>query len=265
MTHIAVREISIAVVKGTRLLHPEAVDVERDGVVDDRRFFLVGPDGRRLDATLPGLSAIQVEWNRENRALALVLPNGTRVAGTVELGEPASGAIAWDGGRPSPGREVLGPWADALSELLGKRVRLLEATEPAWDVTPVTVVSDASVRRLEEVMGTPSLGSRRFRMTLTLAGARAHEEDEWEGREARIGTCVLRMRGPVPRCVTVTRDPDTGRRDHPTLRGIVSYRDDVAQRTGPPVRAPFGVYAEVVEPGRIAVGDAVRLGSPSVA
>ena len=46
MTWVA--RISISPVKGFRLSHPEAVELGPDGVAENRRFFLIGPDGERL-------------------------------------------------------------------------------------------------------------------------------------------------------------------------------------------------------------------------
>ena len=59
--------------------------------------------------------------------------------------------------------------------------------------------------------------------------------------------------GPVPRCATTTRDPSTGQRDLDTLRAIAAYR---GRRDGKDI--DFGVYAQVVRPGRVRVGDAVE-------
>ncbi len=46
MTSVA--RISISPVKGFRLSHPEEVELGPDGVAENRRFFLIGPDGERL-------------------------------------------------------------------------------------------------------------------------------------------------------------------------------------------------------------------------
>jgi uncharacterized protein YcbX len=90
-------------------------------------------------------------------------------------------------------------------------------------------------------------------MSIELDGIEAHEEDGWEGRELRIGDARLRVGGRVGRCALTTMDPDRLRRDHDVLRTLLDYRG--ALPTGEP---PFGMYAEVVAPGRIAVGDRVE-------
>jgi uncharacterized protein len=56
---------------------------------------------------------------------------------------------------------------------------------------------------------------------------------------------VLRVSGPVPRCAATTRHPDLGDADLKTLHLLKTARDSIL----------FGVYAEVVTPGTIRVGD----------
>ena len=94
----------------------------------------------------------------------------------------------------------------------------------------------------------------RFRMLLEIEGCAPHEEDTWRGRRARLGEAVVEIGGPVPRCATTTRDPSTGKRDFDTLREIARYR---GKRDGKQI--DFGVYAHVVRPGRVRVGDAVEI------
>ena len=91
-------------------------------------------------------------------------------------------------------------------------------------------------------------------MLIELGGAdRPHQEDEWLGREVRIGEAVVRVTKLDARCVITTQDPDTGRRDFPTLHIIKGYR---GLRDGHAL--DFGVYADVVAPGRVTVGDEVQ-------
>ena len=91
-------------------------------------------------------------------------------------------------------------------------------------------------------------------MTIEIEGAAApHEEDTWAGRRVRVGGAVIRVDEPVPRCVVTTLDPSTGVRDFPTLKVIKSYRGTNAEQ-----QLEFGVYADVVEPGEVSVGDLVE-------
>ena len=73
------------------------------------------------------------------------------------------------------------------------------------------------------------------------------------GPELRLGQAVIQIGGPVSRCATTTRDPSTGERDFDSLRAIAAYR---GKREGKKI--DFGVYAQVVEPGRVRVGDHVQ-------
>jgi uncharacterized protein YcbX len=258
-----VRELSVAVLKGTRLAHPEAVDLDETGLRDDRLFHVVRADGaQQLNALRQGLAPLSATWDREARRLGVRFPDGREVEAVVALAEPLMARVAWDAGRTLEGRVVDGPWSAALSEHLGEPVLLAMATAPARavDVEPITLVSEASVARLEREVGVRALGARRFRMNIVVTGAGEHEEDEWYGRRLAAGDVVLRVMGPVPRCAVVMRDPATGDRDHDALRAIVRYRPPIPHpRTGEPVKAPFGVYARVERPGRLGAGDALTL------
>jgi uncharacterized protein YcbX len=58
------------------------------------------------------------------------------------------------------------------------------------------------------------------------------------------------MGGQIPRCAVTTYDPDSGVRDFGTLHAIKRLRGENGAG-----KLPFGVYAEVVEPGTVRVGD----------
>ena len=92
-------------------------------------------------------------------------------------------------------------------------------------------------------------------MLFGVEGVAAHEEDTWLGRRVRIGEAVALVRGNVGRCIVTSRDPDTGERTLATLDVIAEYRDGV-ETTEP---LPFGVWAEVAEPGRVRLGDRIEL------
>ena len=71
----------------------------------------------------------------------------------------------------------------------------------------------------------------------------------------RIGGAVITWSGNVGRCLTTSRDPETGEIDLPTLDMLRSYRGEM--KTTEPL--PFGIYGAVVEEGEIRVGDTVEL------
>jgi len=92
-------------------------------------------------------------------------------------------------------------------------------------------------------------------MTIGVDGVEPHAEDGWIGEQVRVGGAVVAVRAHVGRCAVTTRDPDTGFRDLDTLGAIAEYRADVVTRE----LLPFGVWCEVVEPGRVAVGDVLEV------
>jgi uncharacterized protein YcbX len=256
-----VHELAVNVVKGTLQAHPSSVVLDEGGVRDDRRFHVVNAEGEQEGARNSRLAAVRCTWDAATEHLTLTIPGGGEVAGRVSPAERQAGTLYWTTDHVVEGSVVPGPWNEALSDHLGKPVRLVEADFPlrARDVGPVTLMSIASVTRLEAEMNGATLGAGRFRMNMVLEGPAAHAEDEWYGRRLAVGDCILRVTGPVPRCVVTTREAGTGRRDHPTLKGILAYRDPLPGPDGEPVAAPFGVYAEVERPGTIATGDEVTL------
>jgi len=153
---------------------------------------------------------------------------------------------------------IRGPWAEALSAFVGTPVRLARCDQPGdgSDVYHLTLVSQASVAELAAQGGQAGeLDGRRFRMTFELDGCMPHEEDSWAARRVRFGEALLRIYGQVPRCVITTQDPATGLKDFETLKVITGYRGLMADREG----IPFGMYAEVEQPGRVRVGDDVEV------
>ncbi len=249
----SVSRLAVTPVKGLALSHPDEVTVTPTGVPENRRFFLVDERGKRLDGTRDGpLFGVRAECNADGSRLALRFADGRVVEDDVRVGAPTVTPF-WD--RPVRGHVVEGPWTDALSELLGRPVRLVRADEPGggFDDSPVSLVSEASLAELARQSGEEEVDGRRFRMLVHVAGTRPHEEDDWIGRDVRIGETVVRVTKPNARCRMTTRSPDTGVRDFDTLRAIKAYR---GLRAGKKI--DFGVYADVEKPGRIRVGDPVE-------
>ena len=252
--------LSVAPVKSMRLTSVATIELDTTGVRGDRRFYLVDDDGGLVNAKRAPL-LLAVRAAAENGRLRLRLPDDATIEANVQLSEERLETNFY--GRPVVGRVVEGPWEEALSELAGRRVRLVR-TEREGDgvdrgrVAGATLVSNGSLEALRAAAGaTEPVDGRRFRMTIGVDGVEAHAEDDWIGERVRVGGAVVAVRAHVGRCAVTTRDPDTGIRDLDTLGVIAEYRAEVETREP----LPFGVWCEVVEPGAVAVGDAVEVAS----
>jgi uncharacterized protein len=247
--------ISIAPVKSLGLVHPQEVALGPRGVTGDRRFWLCDESGALYAGKRDGnLLQIRPDWDESTRELTLAFPDGERVTGVVELGEPVDAELYRE---PRPSHRVIGPWQDALSDFAGRPLTFLWADESAVDRAPgggtVSLVSQASLERLRREAGAEAgVDGRRFRMMFEIDGVEAHEEDEWIGSDVTIGEATIAVNADVGRCVITSRDPDTGVVDLPTLVTLAAYR-----REGRNEPLPFGVVAAVAVPGRVRVGDEV--------
>jgi len=246
MADARVARINVTPVKSLRLDHPDEIELVMDGAREDRRFLLVDAERRlyngKRDLALVRTSA---SWDADARHLQLTLPDGKLVEGEVESGEATVVEVYR---RPLRARLVEGPWADALSDLVGRSLTLVERDDGGWatDDRPASLVSLAS---LETIDG----DGRRFRMLFELDDVPAHGEDEWRNRRLRVGEATLLVGDPTPRCAVPTANPDTGVRDRDVLRELLEKRGPIE---GEPC---MGVYAEVLEPGRVRVGDEAQL------
>jgi uncharacterized protein YcbX len=262
---LRVSRLSIAPVRALGLQHPSSIDVDEAGVREDRRFFLVDDHGHIVDRLRAGrLVQVAAETDPDATWLRLTFPDGRVIEGEVRLDEPVRTAFY---GREAFGRGVGGPWAAALEPFAhGRPLLLVRCDRPGGTrIRPgetevrnaVSLVSDGSLRELAAQLGVEEVDARRFRMLIDVEGATAHEEDRWIGRQVAIGSAVLRITKPDARCAITTQDPDTGERDLDTLRTILSYRGFRAD--DPDRKIDFGVLGDVDVPGRISVGDEVRV------
>jgi len=247
-----VDRLAIAPVKGMRFTAADALELGSTGAAGDRAFLVVDAVSHELviSTRTPQLVQIVPALDARSRTLSLRFPGGSEVSAVVEPG--ASATTANYAGRPIRGRLVEGPLADAVSEHLGRRVALLErdAEDRGADDAPVTLMSAASLAALAPELDGAVPDARRFRMTIAIDGVAAWEEHGWGGREIAVGEAVLRGIEPVRRCALTTCHPEEGRRDAPVLKALASLRG--------PRDVTFGLWCEVLRPGRVRVGDAVR-------
>lgn len=165
----------------------------------------------------------------------------------LSLTHPDSAPLTVD---PEADPQALADWAGALaSHLQPGPYRLASAPDEAMtdaDEPWISVASLASLRALSERMGV-TLDPTRFRANLWLDGLAPWTEREWIGREIRVGAARLQVTEAITRCAATEANPATGVRDAPVVAQLRTV-------CGAP---EFAVYAEVLEGGRVAPGDAV--------
>jgi uncharacterized protein YcbX len=136
----------------------------------------------------------------------------------------------------------------ALAAELGPGVRVIKHDRGIFDTFPLSLLTTQTLSGLGRLAGT-ALAPERFRPNLLVdATGSGFPEDAWVGRVLRIGGLRMRVDQRDQRCVMVTIDPVTLRRDPAILRAIARERGNL-----------LGVYGSTVEPGRVAVGDPVEL------
>ena len=260
LTDARVSWIHVAPIKSLAIQELEEVALGKLGVENDRRFCIVDPDGKMLNAKrVQKLIAVRPRFDRTMEHLSLELPDRSEVSGAVELGEPITVSIYR---RHTPARMVNGPFSDALSALAERHVHLVRFDEPGEGVdrtgenAGASLLGEASLEAIAQAAGvTARVDPRRFRMLFGVSGVEAHAEDTWIGKRVQLGEAIVVPRGNVGRCAVTTLDPDTGVSDLDTLAALATYRSDL--RTSEPLA--FGVWGRVAQPGTVRVGDPVNV------
>ena len=116
------------------------------------------------------------------------------------------------------------------------------------DYPSVSIMTLASHRAVETQIGHP-LETERWRGNIWLDGTAAWQELDWLGKSLRIGEAVVELIEPIERCKHTMANPHTGVRDADTLAAL---RDSWGHQI-------FGVYAKVVQTGRITLNDKVEV------
>ena len=190
------------------------------------------PEARLTADGVPGDRLVHVRGER-----GLLTGRTRRRLLTVAGGTGADGAPTVDGDRwTSPAA------AAAVRAAAGDDARLVPWSGPErFDVLGLLVATDGAVARLGHDV-------RRLRPNLLLAGVGPDEERTWPGRALEVGDAVVGVQGLRGRCVVTTVDPDTGEQDLEVLRRIRREFD-----------LQLALDCWVVRPGRVRVGDRVRV------
>jgi uncharacterized protein len=230
--------LRIAPVKGLATISRDHIRLERAGVPEDRRAFLLDADGTVVTLRKhPQLVRLQPDLDLEGGVLTVRSPDG----GLAEtpLADTAEEVTAHLYGKDRVGRVLPGAVAAAVSEAAGEPVRVVLAGDvgTGWDEGPVSLLGRASA---EAVAKKQDLA--RYRMLVELDATQPYEEDTWVGHEVRLGDAVVRVTHQLVRCVIITQSPQTGDKDWDGLhvlaqaRGPDAARHRATRRRGRPQR-----------------------------
>jgi uncharacterized protein YcbX len=239
-------------VKGLSPEPIEAAALTTDGYFPCDRVFALenGPSGFDPEAPAhqPKIKFLMLMRNGSLASLATRYDEATRVLTLAH-----DGAIQAQGALDAPeGRAKIEAFLTAfLGEEIRGPVRLLTAP-PNFRFTDsksgfVSLLNLASVEAIAKAEGRP-VDPLRFRANIYLEGLEPWAETALVGKTLVLGGARLEILKMIDRCAATGVEPGTGRRDMDlvqTLRQNFGHID-------------CGIYARVVEGGRIRIGDAGR-------
>jgi hypothetical protein len=129
-----------------------------------------------------------------------------------------------------------------------------------FDFAPLHLLTTSTLDRIAELSPRGTVELERYRPNIVIrTAAPGFAENDWTGRNLRIGSEVsIRIMSRTPRCAIPTLEHGDLPRDVAALRVPAAHnRVSPLDDWGPQPCA--GVYAQVLRPGRVEVGDVARL------
>lgn len=120
------------------------------------------------------------------------------------------------------------------------------------DFGPVHLLTTGALAELARQLGRTRVDPTRFRPNLVLDAS----SDPVPGQELRIGDVVLRVALPTPRCIVPGLQDAGAAVDRQLLTALARHHRTVVGDLGR--AACFGMYAEVLHPGQLEVGQVVE-------
>jgi uncharacterized protein YcbX len=209
----------------------EQVEVSWHGLAGDRRWAFIR--GGLESSGFPWLTIRERPemWHYKPSFVNPARPDASRTLVTTPAGREL---------------DVVDP---ELAAELGHDARVVKQDRGVFDTMPLSLISIQTIGALEELVGS-ELIPQRFRPNLLVeaAGDGAFPEDGWVGSVLRIGEMAMRVDQRDERCVMINVDPLSTERDATILKAVARRRE-----------ACLGVYGTIVQPGRVAIGDPVRV------
>lgn len=205
----------------------QSLELDARGVKGDRLYAIRDADGKlgsgkntRRFCKIDGLAAFTATFVEDQPSI--VFPYGTTMRGD-DLGIDS-----------------------ALSSTLGQAVTLArEASTAHLDAGPVHILTTSSLAWLKRQLPGCGIDARRFRpnIVVDVPGEELAERD-WLGKIVTIGDVTLKVQDQTERCGMVAFQQADLEFEPRVLRTITQQAD-----------LQFGVYADVIDPGRIDKSD----------
>jgi uncharacterized protein len=208
----------------------DRVELDSRGLVGDRWFAVQDDDGRFASG----------KDTRRFRRRDAVFAYAARTEddGRVFV---SNGTAGWQAGSPGLDAE--------LTRAMGAPMRVTtESGVQHQDMGAVSLVGTATLRWCQDRWGLDA-DPRRLRVNLVVETDEPFVEEAWAGRRAMVGGVVaLRVVERVPRCRTIDIDQDGALGGGQWLKHLAAERD-----------LCVAMYADVVVPGTVRVGDALAI------
>ncbi|GAC1348256.1 MAG: MOSC domain-containing protein [Acetobacteraceae bacterium] len=243
-------------VKGLTAEALEEAHVQPGGALPWDRSFALAHGDAKFDPAAPEflhksnfmcllrharIARLSAGFDPHDHVLRITAPDGTRVAEN-----PLTAA----------GRARIGAF---LVGFLGEEARHGEAGGPVFHYVPGHVFGDqrqpavsllglASLAAFQRDIGA-TREAIRFRANIYFSGAAPWSEFDWVDRTLQVGGAMLRVTKRTRRCDATQVNPATAERDADPVRELM-------RTYGHP---DLGIHTEVVEGGRIAVGDTITV------
>lgn len=226
--------LSIYPVKSMRALAVTSMSFDRMGPAGDRRWMVVGPEGKMVTQRQQPLMALLGAVPDD---AGLVLSCGAdRLRVAVDPAAPLRLVEVWgDQVAAHDAGDVAAEW---LSGFLRSDVRLVVIAPDAArhvdrdyaqdevftafsDGFPVLLAAEESLQSLNLHLPGP-IGMERFRPNIVVAGATPWAEDGW--RRIKIGEMVFRVVKPCSRCVIPSINPLNGEKQAEVIQVLKEQR-----------------------------------------
>ncbi len=238
------------------------------GLVGDRLFALSDPSTGKIASAKnpskwPNLFAFHASYSSpldnpgEIPSVRITLPDGETVMSkdadvedvlSVALGKP----VRFMSSAPASGT-LEEYWPDI--EGLPKRDEVTDEAMPSetfFDLAIVHILTTATLDEMRKLYPAGRAEVRRFRPNIVIATSpeiNGFAEEEWIGKVLAIGDEVkFKITGPCPRCVMTTLAQGDLPKDAGILKTALKHN-----------QAHVGIYASVLQGGKIRRGDVARL------